>query len=318
MPAEAGCTPWAELGLTVIERDWLSANQSVFAASAGQPATVVDTGYSRHAPLTLALLAQVLAGQPLGAVVNTHLHSDHCGGNQAVQQLYPGVRTWVPAAAFAAAQAWDMDRLSYRATGQHCPPFQVDAALHPGQTLRLGPADWQVWAAPGHDPDAVLLFEPDTRTLIAGDALWQDRLAIIFPELDGQPGFAPTRQTLALIERLVPRWVVPGHGPVFDDVAGALAASRARLDSFERQPQRHQRHAARALVMFHMMEHLRRPRAQLEAWLPATPLFRRLAEQAAHPGGVQAWAVDLVAQLLDEGLLAQADGWLHLPASAPA
>lgn len=306
----------AALGAQVLQRDWLSANHVVFAAAGGAPATIVDTGYARHAPLTLALVERALAGARLERIVNTHLHSDHCGGNRALQAAYGDVHTSVPAPSLALVQAWDEARLSYRATGQYCERFHADAAIAPGQVLRLGPADWQVHAAPGHDPDAVLLFEPQTRTLIAGDALWEDRLAIIFPELYGEDGFGPTRRTLALIESLAPRWVIPGHGGVFGDVAAALAASRQRLGAFERDPARHAQHAARALVMFHMMEHQQRVRAELEAWLPATPIFAASAQAGSVRGTPADWARALVARLLDDGLLVERSGVLSLPSAA--
>lgn len=306
------------LGAQVLQRDWLSANHIVFGARGGTPATVVDTGYARHAPMTLALIEQALAGQPLQRIVNTHLHSDHCGGNRALQARYAGVETLVPAPSFALVRDWDEGRLSYRPTGQLCERFHADGAIAPGSTLRLGEADWQVHAAPGHDPDAVLLFEPQTRTLISGDALWEDRLAIIFPELEGEDGFGPARRTLAMIEAMAPRWVIPGHGAVFGDVAAALAASRRRLDAFEKDPSRHAQHAARALVMFHMMEHQQRVRAELEAWLPATPIFARSARlMTAVPQDPTDWARQLVARLVDDGLLLDRQGVLSLPAASP-
>ena len=70
-------------GMTVLERGWLSANNIVFAAQAGdaEGAAVIDTGYVTHSAQTLALIESTLAGQPLARILNTHLHSDHCGGN---------------------------------------------------------------------------------------------------------------------------------------------------------------------------------------------------------------------------------------------
>lgn len=305
------------LGALVLQRDWLSANQVVFGDAGPQaPATVVDTGYARHAGMTLALVDRALAGQPLARIVNTHLHSDHCGGNRVLQAHHPAA-TFVPAPSLEAARSWDEERLTYRATGQRCERFRVDGAIVPGASLHLGPAEWQVHAAPGHDPDAVLLFEPQTRTLISGDALWEDRLAIIFPELSGQDGFGPTRRTLALIEALAPRVVIPGHGAVFGDAAAALVASRRRLAAFEKDPVRHAQHAARALVMFHMMEHQIRDRTELERWLPATPIFRLAAQAGRTPLSPERWAQALVDKLVDDGLL-QADGdFLRLAAAAP-
>ena len=296
------------LGLTVLERGWLSANQAVFGAHGTTPATVVDTGFSGHAEQTLALIAHALGGQPLGRIVNTHLHSDHCGGNEALQQR-GGVETWIPSPSMAAVDRWDEDALTYRLTDQPCPRFRADRALVSGGSIVLGEASWQIHAAPGHDMDAVMLFEPQTRTLIAGDALWEERLAIIFPELVGEDGFGPTRATLALIERLQPRAVLPGHGRAFDDVAQALAASRERVAAFERQPERHAQHAARALLMFHLLEVRDAGVDDLVTWMCRTPIYRVVVRRAGlDEVGARAWAAGHVRRLVDDGVLLEHDG----------
>jgi glyoxylase-like metal-dependent hydrolase (beta-lactamase superfamily II) len=295
------------LGMTVLERGWLSANQAVFRAAGAAPATVVDTGFCAHAEQTLALVDHALAGERLGRIVNTHLHSDHCGGNDALQRR-GGVETWIPSPSIAAVERWDEDALSYRLTGQSCPRFVADRALLPGSHIALGEARWQVHAAPGHDMDAVMLFEPQTRTLIAGDALWEQRLAIIFPELVGEDGFGPTRATLSLIERLQPREVLPGHGRPFGDVPQALAASRERVAAFERHPERHAQHAARALLMFHLLEVRRAGFDQLVAWMRQTPIYRIVAHRAGlDEAGAADWAASHVRRLIGDGVLLEQD-----------
>jgi glyoxylase-like metal-dependent hydrolase (beta-lactamase superfamily II) len=154
-----------------------------------------------------------------------------------------------------------------------------------------------------------MLFEPQTRTLIAGDALWEERLAIIFPELVGEDGFGPTRATLSLIERLRPLAVLPGHGRPFDDVAQALAASRERVAAFERHPERHAQHAARALLMFHLLEVRAAGFDDLVAWMRQTPIYRTVARRAGlDEAGASAWAVGHVRRLVDEGVLLEQDG----------
>ena len=296
------------LGLTVLERGWLSANQAVFVASGAAPATVVDTGFSGHADQTLALMDRALAGVPLGRIVNTHLHSDHCGGNASLQRR-GGVETWIPARGVAAVERWDEEALSYRLVDQPCPRFVADRALAPGERIALGEAEWEIHAAPGHDMDAVMLFEPQTRTLIAGDALWEERLAIIFPELTGQDGFGPTQATLSLIERLAPSVVLPGHGRPFQDVERALASSRERVAAFARQPERHAQHAARALLMFHLLEIREGRFGELVEWMCRTPIYRVVARDAGMGGGASAtWATTLLRRLVDDGVVLERDG----------
>ncbi len=89
----------AHLNAQVLVRGWLSANNIVF--HHGGQGQMVDTGYISHADQTLALVDRALAGRPLAEVVNTHLHSDHCGGNGALAARWPGLRITVPAASRA-------------------------------------------------------------------------------------------------------------------------------------------------------------------------------------------------------------------------
>src|SRR5690606_22651572 len=78
----------------VLERGWLSSNNILFTGRSG--AALVDSGYATQAPQTVALVASLLKGRPLDLLINTHLHSDHCGGNAALRQTW-GCRTLIPA-----------------------------------------------------------------------------------------------------------------------------------------------------------------------------------------------------------------------------
>lgn len=305
------------LQLKVLQRDWLSSNNVVMTTGL---TAVVDTGYDLHSEQTVALVHQALQGQPLHQIVNTHLHSDHCGGNAALQAAWPAAQTWVPEGAWSAVSAWDEDQLTYRLTGQTCRPFRAQQALRAGQTVQLGRHDWQIHATPGHDPDAVVLFEPTQRVLISGDALWRNRIAVLFPELDDRAGFAPALATLDQLEALDPLWVIPGHGAPFgrhepqgageapiDAIADALSIARRRLRSLAADPAAHARHAARVLTMFHLMEHRRQPREQIERWFAATPLARQSGIQRHLGSDPQAVAAAILDGLVRDGALAAID-----------
>ena len=296
---------FARLCSSVLERGWLSSNNVVF-----DDGTVVDTGYVTHSAQTVALVEHALAGAPLRRIVNTHLHSDHCGGNAALQRRWPGVQTLVPVPSLAAASAWQDDALTFKMTDQRCERFSVSGALQPGASVELGGAPWTIVAAPGHDPESVILWQADERVLISADALWRDGLGVLFPELDGAPGFAPAAQVLDQIEALNPAWVIPGHGAPFDDVADSLARARSRLARFAAEPLRHRDYAARALVMFHMLERRRLPRAALQAWMLEVPLFQRMTPDAAHRGD---WARNVIERLVAGGALQRVGDELIAP-----
>lgn len=281
-------------GVSVFERGWLSSNNVLLRGPDCN--ALVDSGYCRHADQTLALVDAALQGRPLDVLVNTHLHSDHCGGNAALQARYPAVQTHIPPGHAPFVAQWDPQTLSYTPTGQECPPFRYDVALVPGGSVLLGAQQWQVHAAPGHDPHSVILFEPASRTLISADALWERGFGVVFPELDGVGAFDEVGATFDLIESLAPRVVIPGHGAVFTDVAQALQVARQRLDGFVRSPARHHQYATKVLIKFKLLDVQRLPLAQLHAWVAATPYVEGML-RSCYP---QQGAVQAVEFLVDE------------------
>ena len=290
-------------GVTLFERGWLSSNNILCIGRA--QCALVDSGYHSHAAQTVALVEAALAGRALDRLVNTHLHSDHCGGNAALQARWPALQTWVPPGQAELVRTWDETGLSYAPTGQTCGRFALTDVLVPGAWVRLGDADWQVHAAPGHDPHSVILFEPVSRTLISADALWEKGFGVIFPELDGVPAWDEVGATLDLIERLQPRLVLPGHGAAFSGVAEALAFARNRLEGFRRDPRKHAVHAAKVLVKFKLLEWQRVPVATFDTWAADAALIRRV--HATHFGAqpLLQWAHALVQDLMRVGAAAR-------------
>ncbi|MEZ5660093.1 MAG: MBL fold metallo-hydrolase [Burkholderiaceae bacterium] len=241
-------------GIRFIERDWLSANHVLLFDQ--QSLTMIDTGYVKHAALTAALVRAALDGHgsqtTLARIINTHLHSDHCGGNARLQTEHD-CQTLVPAASLADVRSWDDTALTYRGTGQCCPRFRADGALRPGDRFEAGGLRWDVHAAEGHDPKSLLFHAPGPGLLISADALWRHGFGVIFPELVDASGFSEQAAVLDLIEALAPRQVLPGHGPMFDRVDLAIEESRSRLAALRADPRRNCRGALRALVMFRML-----------------------------------------------------------------
>ena len=320
MPLTSDCTDLK--GLTVFERGWLSSNNVLLHGSDGEAAVLVDSSHTLHGEQTVALLRQALAGQAvqtgqtdpadlkLATLLNTHLHSDHCGGNAAVQRAF-GCRIVVPPGEHAAALAWDEDALSYRATGQICERFVPDACVAPGQTLAVGARRWQALAAPGHDPHSLILFDDAAGVLISADALWANGFGVVFPELDGEQAFEDVGRTLDLIESLHARCVIPGHGPPFSDIAGALQRARQRLAGFIADPARHARHAVRVLVKYHLLEVQRQPWPDFQRWFAAAPLCAAVWQRLGRPEGtLAAFAERSVHDLVGSGALSLREGWV--------
>jgi glyoxylase-like metal-dependent hydrolase (beta-lactamase superfamily II) len=299
-------------GVSVFERGWLSSNNVLFVSDEGT--ALVDTGYVTHAPQTLDLVRYGLGSRTLDLLVNTHLHSDHCGGNAALQAAHPNVRTLVPPGLADAVRIWDEEALTYAPTGQQCERFRIDDVIRPGIDIRLGNSSWQAHAAPGHDPHSVILFEPETSTLVSADALWESGFGVVFPELEGADAFGEVAATLDVVERLQPRIVVPGHGAVFggtDRVAGALARARERLDALARDPVRHAAHAAKVLIKFKLLEWQSIPVPGFNAWAARTRYLRLVQSRFFADEPFEGWLERLLTELERSHALARDNGNIH-------
>lgn len=293
-------------GATVFERGWLSANNILLRGDG--PSALVDSGYASHSGQTLALVEHELGSHPLDLLLNTHLHSDHCGGNAALQQRYPRLQTLIPPGQAAAVDTWDETALTYRPTGQFCPRFTADGLLTPGCSIRLGDHDWEIHGAKGHDPHSIVLHLPSLQLLISADALWQNGFGVVFPELEGVKAFDEVSETLDLIESLAPRTVIPGHGGIFQDIPAAISRARARLDQFRRNPDKHHRHAMKVLIKFRLLEWQQIELSAMSAWAEETPYLARAMPAASSEG--KKWLIEILRELAASGALELTDEWV--------
>lgn len=282
-------------GLQFFERGWLSANNILLTDS--ESATLIDSGYVSHQDQTVLLIAHALNGRTLDRLVNTHLHSDHCGGNAILQAQYPTLQTYIPPGESAAVHIWNESALSYEPTGQLCPRFKFDGLLEAGQTLRMANLDWQIMAAPGHDPHSVILFEPSHKILISADALWANGFGVVFPELEGISAFQEVSDTLDLIESLDAEWVIPGHGAIFQNIDEALSNARKKLDGFIQNPEKHARYGAKVLLKYKLLELHQVKKSAFMNWATGIRYIQALHHMHASHLQVEEWVEELLLDL---------------------
>ena len=123
------------------ERGWLSSNNILLRDDS--QAILIDTGYWTHAEQTLDLVRKALGSQVLTGIINTHLHSDHCGGNARLQAAYPEATTLVPPGHANYVFDWDPAALTYTPTGQHCPQFAATGVIRDGDSFQIGAMNWR-------------------------------------------------------------------------------------------------------------------------------------------------------------------------------
>lgn len=287
--------------MIVLERGWLSSNNILFIGQ--ERCALVDTGYATHAPQTLSLIQHHLQERQLTDIVNTHLHSDHCGGNALLQSVYRTVRTWVPESIKPAVDPWDPEALGHGPTGQTCLQFNATHGLRPDEQVLLGDECWRVIHAPGHDPDAVMLFHDEQRDLISADALWENGFGVVFPELSGCAAFDAVGNTLDEIEKLQPLRVIPGHGRPFHDVDAAVSRARSRLQYFAEDPRRHASYGGKVLIKFHMLEVQTSTLPRLIDWCKSAPHLCSTHRHFFSEVGLEDWIRGLLEQLARTGAI---------------
>jgi glyoxylase-like metal-dependent hydrolase (beta-lactamase superfamily II) len=295
-------------GFIFIQRDWLSSNSLLLKND--NETFLIDSGYVSHAEMTLDALRHHLSGQPLDAILNTHLHSDHCGGNANLQFHYPSLSIYVPATQFDIVNSWDKSSLSFEMTGQSCNRFTASSKLFADNSIELLGLPWQIVGSPGHDSDSVMFFQPDFKILVSADALWESGVSVVFPEFADEPGFEDVLYTLDLIEKLNPSLVIPGHGSLFTDVASAINSSRVKLKQFINDPRYHALYTAKVMLKFKLMEINRVQLDTFLAWGSKSTLLKQLHSGFFEQQEFQNWFVDLLEDLKRKLAISIVDQWI--------
>ncbi|HSB77475.1 MAG TPA: MBL fold metallo-hydrolase [Candidatus Methylomirabilis sp.] len=195
-------------------------------------AAFIDTGLDESAARK-AVQAADQAGLRVSAVINTHAHADHCGGNAFVKKrtgalIYaPPVEAafiqhpeFEPFYLFGAAPFKAIDSKWFHAT-----PSSVDHLLD--ATLSLCGLELEVIPAPGHSMNQVALATPDVAfladTLVAPEILDRYPIQYCYDVL-------AHRATLDRLSGLRRAWYVGAHFSPTEDLAPLLGANRTNLE----------------------------------------------------------------------------------------
>ena len=230
---------------------------NAYAIAAGDGVVLVDTGLAE--PGALAQLERALhqAGSGLEQVrllVCTHAHPDHYGlANPIVEAA--GCELWMhPSHGHSTRAAQRPERALERRieVARHCGVpeddlrrYQAERAggdtgvagvvrpdrdLVPGVEIETDLGTLEVHETPGHAPSHVVLHEPDSGLLIAGDHLL-GRIALYFDYGHTPDPVGEFLRSLDVVEGLGARLCVAGHGRPFRDVQAHIEGNRRELDA---------------------------------------------------------------------------------------
>lgn len=227
--------------------------------------------------LAAHLDARLAAGARLEAAVLSHAHHDHVAGAVAVARRYG-----VPILAHPDAAA----KL----------PFAARPSLAEGGLVPAGDLPLEVVHTPGHAPGHVVLWEPHTRTAIAGDLVAGVGTILVDPD---EGSMAEYLSSLARVRAMAPAALLPSHGGV---IGGAVEKLTEYID--------------------HRLWREARVRAALEAGAaPLEALVTRVYDDVAPA----VWPIALLSlrahlyKLREEGLASESEaGWGLTSGAGPA
>lgn len=285
------------------ERLYPSANSVLLA---GPKPVLVDTGFGSDAGELLAWLD----GQAVAQIVNTHFHSDHAGGNHALQRRFG---TPIAASAIEAALVNRRDPDACEALWLHQPveAYTVGRLLEAGEEIATGDAVWNVLATPGHTAGHLSLYCEAEGILVLGDALHNADVGWLCPFRDAL-ALERAADTVERLAGLPARVGYSGHGPAITDLEAAFARARRRIQTWRDRPEQIAWHACKRIFAHTLMLHDGLAEDALEPALLACPWFR---DHAALAFGMT--QQDFLPLLIKEMLRADAAFWRDGKLTAP-
>ena len=148
----------------------------------------------------------------IGQIVNTHMHLDHCFGDNYVRDRYG-----------AKVAASVLDAQLGRSIGRQAADFgialdgvpggvEIDVPLAEGDIITVGNYRLSVLHVPGHSPGSLVLYCPEAAVAIVGDVLFRGSVG-----RTDLPGGDQRLLLDGIRAKLLPlpgdTLVLPGHGP---------------------------------------------------------------------------------------------------------
>ena len=232
--------PYAHLGL---------GHTNCYIIRDGDEALVIDPGVVSPGASKALARAIDAVGVDLGAArfLCTHLHFDHAALLKEIAQ--PGSRILMSAMAYE-YNPWNNYRARKKAVrelvraegitqmatrglaalmsqARVCDlPGCTYTLLADGQEVRVGRHAFRVILTPGHAPGHICLYSDDERILLSGDHVLENTTPGLALPFEGHDSLRDYLASLAKVEGLDCRAVLPGHGEAFYDLAGRCAALR--------------------------------------------------------------------------------------------
>jgi hydroxyacylglutathione hydrolase len=179
---------------------------------------LVDTGTGKNFDTVSRNLKKFdLKPSDIELIINTHCHYDHVGGDRAFLD-----------AANCEVAIHELDAEPLRegdevvtcaiALGEKLEPLEPTRLLHDGDRIELGSLLLDVIHTPGHTQGSVCLYDHERSLLFSGDTIFCDDIGRVDLPTGNHGAMINSLKRLA---KLKLEQLLPGHGPIVEEGAGA-------------------------------------------------------------------------------------------------
>ena len=205
----------------------------------GRSAIIIDTGLDDESGRRI-IRAVESAGWQATALINTHSHADHCGGNKYIQERTK-VETYAPIIEAGIIQFPYLEPL-YLSSGA-CPidelhnrflmarPSNVDVVIEKQNELDFGSIKVKVISLPGHSPNQIgievqdILFCADS---VFSEEVLRKHMIPFFIDIEKE------KKTLAFLGSTANSFYVPSHATPCAQIQDLVVANSKRIVEIEK------------------------------------------------------------------------------------
>jgi len=171
----------------------------------GSPGIIIDPGNPDFLTSRVGGMKQDgIDPSDIGTIVNTHLHMDHCGANEAFKRLSGAKIALHP-----------IQKENYRLVvidgarifGIEPPEFAEDYILDDSPLSNDG-VELEMIVSPGHSPDCVCFYNRKDKVLVCGDVLFEMNTGRV--DLPGGNA-GDLKQSIESLSQLDIEYLLPGH-----------------------------------------------------------------------------------------------------------
>jgi hydroxyacylglutathione hydrolase len=178
----------------------------------GSPGIIIDPGNTEFLTSRVGgMKKDGIDPADIGIIVNTHLHMDHYGADEAFKRLsgakialHPVQKENYRRVVIDGARFFGMEPLE----------LTEDSVLD-GSTLGNDSAEMEMIVSPGHSPDCVCFYNRKDRVLVCGDVIFEMNTGRV--DLPGGNG-GDLKKSIESLSQLDIEYLLPGH---MDIVSGA-------------------------------------------------------------------------------------------------